>query len=82
MREMPTPEDMKLDAPGLLDCADRAERECRHIQAWNCMSIIAGLCRRVLAAEEEVTRLQGIINGLSARVAAQAELLAQRAERK
>lgn len=37
--------------------------------------------RRIEELEAEVRRLQGVINGLAERVAAQSELLSQRAER-
>ncbi len=39
------------------------------------------LYRRVQAAEAEVSRLRHLIDGLTARVAAQSELLTERAER-
>jgi hypothetical protein len=50
------------------------------LATWEAAACLARTHARTLAAEVEVKRLQGIIEGLAARVAGQSELLSKRAE--
>lgn len=81
--DLPTEADRALDLAAHLDALARhgGDRPGAVYRGYCVPHHHAAAIRRALAAEAEVDRLRGIINGMAARITAQSELLSKRAEK-